>query len=225
VRLCDQRTCCSDVECRMLPILVALLFQLPVGGGRIPAGVLSAVAPSPPLNAISGTCVLADFQADKTGKVGDIAILQGTAPFSDLATRAIKQWKFVPANANGQSVASRISALLVFRPAAIGTSSVGGPSLGYKQPSPARNNHAPLPLSITDPGYPQSSIAKGVVIIELTIDKNGVPSNMRTVQDVPGLTDVSRDAIRSWKFMPAVESGAPVDGTLVVTISFLQPVQ
>ncbi len=169
--------------------------------------------------------MLADVLVDLQGRVGEVSILQGMEPFNDSATRAIKQWRFSPASLNGRSVASRVGVLTVFRPAALGNTAVGGPSFGYKQPTPLqKNNHPPLPLAITDPGYPPGSTAMGVVIIELTVDQKGIPSNIRTIQDVPSLTDVARDAIRSWRFMPAMESGQPIDGTLIVAISFLRPV-
>jgi TonB family protein len=208
----------------MLSIIAALLFELSAGV-TIPASLMSAVSPKPPMNAIAGTCVLADATVDVQGQVAGLSILQGLEPFNDSATRAIKQWKFTPATLNGQSVASRVGVLTVFRPAAIGNTSVGGPSLGYKQPTLSqKDNHPPLPLTITDPGYPVNSTMMGVVIIELTLDKNGNPTRVRTIQDVPSLTDVARDAIRAWKFMPAMESGQPVGGTLIVAISFLRPV-
>jgi outer membrane biosynthesis protein TonB len=114
--------------------------------------------------------------------------------------------------------------LTVFRPAAFGNEGLGGPSFGYKQPTPPKNNHPPLPLSITDPGYPQSARTAGVVIIDVPIDKNGNPLTMLTVQDVPQFTDLARAAVQSWKFMPAMESGQPVVGMLIVAISFMQPV-
>jgi outer membrane biosynthesis protein TonB len=81
-----------------------------------------------------------------------------------------------------------------------------------------------MPLAITDPGYPQSATTEGVVIVDVPIDKNGNPLTMLTVQDVPQFTDIARAAIRSWKFMPAMESGQPVVGMLIVAISFRRPV-
>ena len=183
-----------------------------------------ATAPLPPVNAVAGTCVLADVAVDARGRIGEIAILQGLGPFNDSATRAIRQWQFSPASLNGQSKASRVGVLTVFRPPALGNTGVGGPSLGYKQPTPPKNNHPPMPLAITDPGYPQTSTTVGVVIIEVPIDKNGNPLTMRIVQDIPQLTDVARAAVQSWKFMPAMESGQPVVGMLIVAISFVRPV-
>lgn len=209
----------------MLPIVVALLLQLTPGSGLVPARLVMATAPLPPANAVAGTCVLADVFVDARGRIGEITILQGLGPFNNSATRAIQQWQFIPASLNGQSAASRVGVLTVFRPPALGNSAVGGPSLGYKEPAPSKNNHPPLPLAITDPGYPHNSTSVGVVIIELTIDKNGTPSNMRTVLDIPQLTGIALSSIRSWKFTPAMESGQPIDGTLVVAISFVHPVQ
>jgi hypothetical protein len=81
-----------------------------------------------------------------------------------------------------------------------------------------------MPLAITDPGYPQNATTEGVVIIDVPIDKNGNPLTMLTVQDVPQLTDLARAAVGSWKFMPAMESGKPVVGMLIVAVSFVRPV-
>jgi hypothetical protein len=81
-----------------------------------------------------------------------------------------------------------------------------------------------MPLAIVDPGYPQTATAEGVVIIDVPIDKNGNALTMRTLKDVPQLTDVARAAVQSWKFMPAMESGQPVVGMLIVAVSFVRPV-
>ncbi len=179
----------------MLPIIIALLLQLPAGAGLIPARLVKAISPLPPVNAVAGTCVLADVHVDARGRIGEITILQGLGPFNDSATRAIKQWQFSPASLNGQSKASRVGVLTVFRPPALGNTGVGGPSLGYKQPTPPKNNHPPMPLAITDPGYPQTATTVGVVIIDVPIDKNGNPLTMRNSTGRPA-TDRYRTSCR-----------------------------
>jgi outer membrane biosynthesis protein TonB len=161
---------------------------------------------------------------DARGRIGEIKILQGLGPFNDSATRAIKQWQFSPASLNGQPKASRVGVLVVFRPPGLSNVGFGGPSLGYKQPTPPKNNHPPMPLAITDPGYPQTATTEGVVILDVPIDKNGNPLTMLTVQDVPQFTNVVRAAVQSWKFMPAMESGQPVVGMVIVAVSFVRPV-
>jgi outer membrane biosynthesis protein TonB len=208
----------------MLPLILALLLQLPASAGLIPAKLVKAISPIHPYNAVAGTCVLADVPVDARGRVGEIKILQGLGPFNDSATLAIKQWQFSPASLNGQSKASRVGVLVVFRPPGLSNVGFGGPSLGYKQPTPPKNNHPPMPLAITDPGYPQTATTEGVVILDVPIDKNGNPLTMLTVQDVPQFTNVARAAVQSWKFMPAMESGQPVVGMMIVAISFIRPV-
>jgi hypothetical protein len=208
----------------MLQLIVALLLQSPAAAVFIPARLVTATAPLPPANAVEGTCVLAEVPVDTRGRIGEITILHGLGPFNDSATRAIKQWQFNPATLDGKPAASRVGVLAVFRPAALGNEGLGGPSFGYTQPTPSRNNHPPMPVSITDPGYPRTVTTEGVVIIGVTIDKNGNPMTFLTVQDVPQLTDVARTAIQSWKFIPKVEAGQPAVGMLIVAISFVRPV-
>jgi outer membrane biosynthesis protein TonB len=208
----------------MLTIVLALLLQLPAGAGLIPAKLVKAISPLHPYNAVAGTCVLADVPVDARGRIGEVKIMQGLGPFNDSATRAIKQWQFSPATLNGETKASRVGVLVVFRPPGMGNAGFGGPSLGYKQPTPPKNNHPAMPLAITDPGYPQTATTEGVVILDVPIDKNGNPLTMLTIQDVPQFTDVTRAAVRSWKFMPAMEAGHPVVGMLIVAVSFVRPV-
>ena len=208
----------------MLSIILGLLLQLPAGSGLIPAKLLSAVPPKPVVNAVAGTTVLTDVSVDARGRVGKITNVQGLGPFNDSATVAIKQWKFNPATLDGKPESSRVGVLTVFRPAAFGNELLGGPSFGYKPPTPVKNSHPPVPLAITDPGYPLSATAEGVVIIDVPIDKNGIPLTILTIQDVPQFTDITRAAIRSWRFMPAMESGKPVVGMLIVAVSFVRPV-
>jgi hypothetical protein len=89
---------------------------------------------------------------------------------------------------------------------------------------PPKNNHPPFPLSITDPGYPHrpgqrvssSSMFRSTRRKSFDhADSTGRPAI---------LTDVARAAVQSWKFMPAMDSGQPVVGMLIVAISFVQPV-
>jgi outer membrane biosynthesis protein TonB len=215
----------AGVECRMLTIILAVLLQLPAAAGIVPAKLAKAVSPLSPPNTSAGTCVLADVPVNRQGRVGEIKILRGLGAFTNSATTAIKQWQFTAAVSNGESVASRVGVFTIFRPPAIGSEGVGGPTFGYMEPERAAvgKTHPPYPRTFRDPGYPQTATTSGVVIIEVTIDKMGMPSSMRTLQDVPALTGAVVSAIRSWIFMSAMDSDRPVDGTLVVAMSFTRP--
>jgi len=210
----------------MISLILALLLQAATAPGIVPATLAKAITPLSPPNAVAGACVLAGVSVDPKGRVGEIKIVRGLGPFNDSVTTAIKQWEFTGAmsGSNGERVASRVGVLTVFRPASFGNQGLGGPTFGYKEPTSVGKSHPPYPRTFKDPGYPQTATTAGVVIIEVTIDKLGKPSNMRTVQDVPSLTNLTRDAIQSWIFMPAMDAGRPADGTLIVAISFVRPV-
>jgi outer membrane biosynthesis protein TonB len=218
----------AGLECGMLSIILAMLLQQPAAAGIVPAKLAKAVAPLSPPNMVAGTCVLADVPVNRQGRVGTIKILRGLGPpFNDSATTAIKQWEFTGAisGSNGDRVASRVGVFTVFRPASFGNQGMGGPEFGYKEPerNAVGTTHPPYPRTFKDPEYPMTATSTGVVILELTINKIGMPSNIRTIQEVTALTDVARNAISSWIFMPAFESGKPVDGTLIVAMSFVRP--
>jgi TonB family protein len=112
-----------------------------------------------------------------------------------------------------------------FNPAAlVAIVGVAGGSYGFNAPAPAKVNHPAFPQSISDPGYPQNSIAEGTVVLEVTVDKGGNPIDIRVVHDIPTLTEISRSAVRSWRFLPAVDSGETVEGKVIVAIVYQRPV-
>jgi outer membrane biosynthesis protein TonB len=218
----------TDLKCRMFSIILAMLLQQSAAAGIVPAKLAKAVAPLSPANMVAGTCVLADVPVNRQGRVGTIKILRGLgSPFIDSATTAIKQWEFTGAVSGdkGDRVASHVGVFTVFRPATFGNQGMGGPEFGYKEPDRGAvgSTHPPYPRTFKDPEYPMAATSTGVVIIEVTINKLGMPSNIRTIQEVPALTNVARNAISSWIFMPAFDSGKPVDGTLIVAMSFVRP--
>jgi len=180
--------------------------------------------PSPPPNTLSASSVLSDVIVDSQGKVRQITVREGMNPFSDATTRAVRQWNFQPAKVNNRTVESTVGVLMVYRPASFGNSAVGGATLGFTEPLPGQTDHPPLPLEISDTGYPPASTAMGVVVLELTIERSGRLAGIRTVRDIPSLTEIARDAVQSWKFIPAMESGQAIDGSLIVGISFVRPV-
>jgi len=168
--------------------------------------------------------VLADVPVNRQGRVGEIKILRGLGAFTDSATTAIKQWQFTVAVANGENVASRVGVFTVFRPQQLEVKeSVARHLATLNRTRRCRQDPSSLPRTFRDPGYPQTATTSGVVIVEVTIDKLGIPSSMRTMQDVPALTGTVLSAIRSWVFMPAMDSDRPVDGTLIVAMSFMRP--
>ena len=208
----------------MMLILFVSLFLQTAGSTVTPPSLLSVNAPVSPYGVVQGGVALADLTVGSAGSVERTALLQGSSPFSEETLRVVGSWRFIPAQMADRPTSSHVGVLTVFRPAALGTFGVGGSSFGFQKPVVAKSDHSALPESITDPGYPQNSIAEGTVVLEVTIDKTGHPSGTRVIQDVPGLTEPSRFAVRNWRFLPAVDSGETVEGKVIVAIAYQRPV-
>jgi TonB family protein len=83
----------------------------------------------------------------------------------------------------------------------------------------------PVPRRISGraPDYPQSAIAagvSGVVVVDVTIDKNGKVRDVGVVKSIPELDRAAQAAARSWKFDPVVVSGARVEAVAPAAILF-----
>jgi periplasmic protein TonB len=81
------------------------------------------------------------------------------------------------------------------------------------------------PRKIADvaPVYPQlaqASHVEGIVIIEATIDVRGTVQAARVLRSVTLLDQAALDAVRQWKFTPALLNGVPVPVIMTVTVNF-----
>lgn len=81
------------------------------------------------------------------------------------------------------------------------------------------------PVKIYDarPIYPKSAAEKklqGVVILEATITKAGLVTNVRVLQSVPGLDEAALTAVRQWRYTPATNDGMAADVITTVTVNF-----
>ena len=74
-----------------------------------------------------------------------------------------------------------------------------------------------------EPVYPE--IAKragvsGVVILEAVIDPNGNVTDVNVLRSIPLLDEAAMDAVRQWKYQPALLNGVPVPVVMTVTVNF-----
>ena len=78
-------------------------------------------------------------------------------------------------------------------------------------------------LSSVQPVYPQMARTQrisGDVKIDALIDENGRVTGMKVVSGPVLLHQAAMDALRQWKYRPAMLDGKPVAMHLVVTIQF-----
>jgi protein TonB len=89
---------------------------------------------------------------------------------------------------------------------------------GYVEPQPIADQSPP-------PRYPLRALRRGeqgIVNVRASIGPDGVPTSVSLVSG-SGSRDLDRaalDAVKRWRFRPAVEDGRPTVGTVVVPIEF-----
>lgn len=85
-----------------------------------PVEIVSTVDPIYPANVVTWGTVVLQVSVDEEGALEAIKVLRDAPPFTDVAQRAVKQWKFRPARLEGQAVRSSIIAVFSFPPRPVG---------------------------------------------------------------------------------------------------------
>jgi periplasmic protein TonB len=94
-------------------------------------------------------------------------------------------------------------------------------------PTPPMRLHSGMtpPRKVVDvnPVYPQlaqTAHAQGIVILEAIIDAQGNVSSVHVLRSIPLLDQAAVDAVRQWRYTPALLNGTPVPVVMTVTVNF-----
>ena len=82
---------------------------------------------------------------------------------------------------------------------------------------------APVKTTDAAPLYPpiaRSAHIQGVVILEAVLDAQGRVESVRVLRSIPLLDQAAIDAVRHWRFTPALLNGEPVPVVMTVTVNF-----
>lgn len=84
---------------------------------------------------------------------------------------------------------------------------------------------SPILVSSPAPVYPSAALRRGEsgeALLRVHVDPNGVPYAVDLVRGSGSrlLDRAATDAVRKWRFRPAMSNGQPVDGTVQVPIAF-----
>jgi TonB family protein len=109
-------------------------------------------------------------------------------------------------------------------------------ALGSLLGTPTRTPTLPPPISSgvslgalehkVQPIYPRSAIAMGLrgsVVLQITIGENGKIRGLKVVEGNPILARAAMDAVRQWRYRPALLNGKPTQAQTQVTVNFLLP--
>jgi periplasmic protein TonB len=93
-------------------------------------------------------------------------------------------------------------------------------------PEPVRLHkgiQAPQKIDDVTPVYPaiaRSARVQGVVILEAVIDARGSVSSVQVLRSIPLLDQAAIDAVRRWRYTPALLNGQPVPVIVTITVRF-----
>jgi TonB family protein len=147
----------------------------------------------------------------KTGDVEDLHVISGAPMLTASAIEAVKQWRYKPYLLNGQPTEVET------------TINVNYTLAGAAKPQ-GSNDSMPMVIYKVDPEFSaearQAKIG-GVVLIGLVVNSQGVPENLRVLRAVGhGLDEQAVEAVKQYKFKPAMEDGNPVAKEINVEVNF-----
>jgi protein TonB len=82
---------------------------------------------------------------------------------------------------------------------------------------------APVKIADVAPVYPalaRNARIQGVVILEAVLNPQGGVESVRVLRSIPQLDQAAVDAVRQWRFTPALLNGQPVPVVMTVTVNF-----
>ena len=82
---------------------------------------------------------------------------------------------------------------------------------------------APYKIVDVAPAYPtvaQRAHVEGVVILEAVIDAQGRVASVRVLRSIALLDEAAVDAVKQWRFTPALLNAEPVPVVMTVTVNF-----
>jgi protein TonB len=114
-------------------------------------------------------------------------------------------------------------------PGGVATGIVGGLRDAAPQPHSAEpvrldfRREEARPITRVEPVYPDLAAqahVQGMVILEVLVDSEGVPSDMNVLRSVPLLESAAIEAVRQWRWNPYRILEKPVPFWVTVTVNF-----
>jgi TonB family protein len=181
-------------------------------------------------NRLQGNVVFL-LSVDQEGYVSRASVISGDAQLVEAALKAVEKWKYVPYDLNGRPVAVTTKVAFVFSISEAGTPKVSvavrklpKPDLG---PVFKVGNGVTAPKAVYSPDPQYSKQAKddkfqGNCILSLVVGPDGKAYDVTATQTLgEGLDEKAIEAVRNWRFAPALKDGKPVAVAINVKIQFL----
>jgi len=206
-----------------------------VSAGVLAGNLISKVDPVYPDIAkkahVQGPVVLRAVIA-KDGTVKNLTLISGAPMLVVSAVEAVEQWKYKPYLLNGEPTEVETTITVNY---ALSDSAKAAPT---EPPRRAEQEYreivsakqigngvsAPVLMYQVAPEYtPEAKQAKteGIVLLNLIVDANGAPQVVHVLRGVGnGLDEKAVEAVKQYKFKPAMEDGKPVAVNLNIEVNF-----
>jgi Trypsin-like peptidase domain/Gram-negative bacterial TonB protein C-terminal len=195
-------------------------FARQESGFSPPAPVSLVATPYPPQALFGGEVVL-DARIDTDGRIAELSVVHGIAPYLDPVLDAVRTWIFSPAQLDGRAVEARLGIVVQFpqsfRP------KLTTPERKYGPPPEELRNHAALPVFTVEPNYPLDTMAEDSVILYGLVNRQGQIVSTQVLRDIAALTDPTLAALQQWRFTPAKQAGVDTDSGVIVVTTFRHP--
>jgi TonB family protein len=189
----------------------------------VPPDISTASDIAYPVNTLAAGAVSLLLTLDSSARIQNMMILRDFQPLTSSVQNAVQNWTFAPASLNGQRVSSNLSVSVIFNifnPA--GGAAYQSLVLAPPQtPVPDASQYIPPQITMASfANYPENSVSKGTVVLDVTVGKGGQPKKIRVVQGVQTLTQQSVNAVKTWSFNPATIQGQPIASQIVIAFVF-----
>ena len=167
---------------------------------------------------IEGTVSLS-ATVNEQGKVDSVVMVHPMNPeLNAAAIAAVSHWKFRPATKDGTPITKQVSVDVVFTSPHPYTIINGIDRLHVGGVTPPRAIYAPDPEYTT---AARNAKTLGTVYLGLVVNAAGVPEHIRVLKSLDsGLDQKAVEAVKQWKFAPAMKHGEPVAVMIAVEVNF-----
>lgn len=168
--------------------------------------------------AVQGAVVL-HAVISKEGNVEQLTVLSGPPMLTPSALDAVRQWKYRPYLLNGQP--TEVETTITVNYSLPGSADIHSQSDVRKMPD---GTVAPVLIYQVEPEYTQEAKAAkktGTVLVNLIVNQKGMPTQVHVLKGVDaGLDKKAVDAVRQYRFKPAMKDDKAVDKELNVEVNF-----
>ena len=204
--------------------LILLLFVPAFARGNRPASIISVTDAYLPYQVVLDGFVILDISLDSRGTVTAIHVLRDPGSMVPAAISSVRTWTFEPAIEDNKARPSEMTVVFVYRPADYGGAKAVLTPFAPVVPHLENDTQTPVGIvSVAYPEYPVNSVVWGSVVIQLTVDATGSMTRREVLRPMLPFTQFALDALKKWRFQPAMLRGKPTETNIAVAFVFQSP--